>query len=98
MKLPPLIQKIVHTRFHLSHRNFFLLLSIVVGVLAGVAAVALKLTTHFFESRLQIHQKGTNYWLLLFPVIGILLATAYTFIVQKGKLGRGISNVVNNIY
>ncbi len=98
MKLPPLIQKIVHTRFHLSHRNFFLLLSIVVGVLAGLAAVVLKQATHGLEALLDIHQKGTNYWLLVFPVIGILLATAYTFIVQKGKLGRGISNVVNNIY
>jgi len=98
MKLPPIVQKIVSTRFHMSHRNFFLLLSVVVGTVAGLAAVALKQATHGLEALLEVHKKGINYWLLIFPVIGILLSTAYTWIVQKGKLGRGISNVINNIY
>src|ERR1700739_2239700 len=98
MKLSPLLQRIVNTKLHLSHRNFFLLLSIVVVIVAGLAAVALKQATHGLEALLEIHSKGTNYWLLIFPVIGITLATLYTQIVQKGKLGRGISNVVNNIY
>ncbi|MGP8216036.1 MAG: chloride channel protein [Bacteroidia bacterium] len=98
MKLKPLLQKISINRFQLSHRNFFLLLSMVVGIVAGLAAVALKEATHSFESLLEIHRKGINYWLLIFPVIGIMLATLYTQLIQKGKLGRGISNVVNNIY
>ena len=98
MKPSPLFQKIANTRFHLSHRNFFLLLSIVVGIVGGLAAVALKQTTHGLDALLEIHKKGINYWLIIFPVIGIFLATLYTQIVQKGKLGRGISNVVNNIY
>src|SRR6185312_12198231 len=98
MKTPQLLQKIASTRFHLSHRNFFLLLSIVVGIVAGLAAVALKQTTHWLESKLEVHRSGVNYTLLVFPVIGIVLATAYTWLIQKGKLGRGISNVVQSIY
>ncbi|HTA83704.1 MAG TPA: chloride channel protein [Bacteroidia bacterium] len=98
MKSSPLFQKILSTRFHLSPRNFFLLLSIVVGIVAGLAAVALKQATHGLDTLLEVHKKGINYWLLIFPVIGIFLATVYTWVVQKGKLGRGISNVVNNIY
>ena len=98
MKLPPILQKIAATRLHLSHRNFFILLSVAVGIVAGLAAVVLKLATHKLDDLLEVHRKGVNYTLIVYPVIGIVLATIYTQIVQKGKLGRGISNVVNNIY
>jgi CIC family chloride channel protein len=98
MKPSLLIQKISATKLHLSHWNFFLVLSVVVGVVAGLAAVLLKQGTHSLEALLEVHKKGVNYWLLVFPVIGILLATVYTQVVQKGKLGRGISNVIHNIY
>jgi len=98
MKVPQLLQKISLTRLHLSPRNFFLLLSVVVGIVAALAAVALKQATHGLEALMEVHKKGTNYTLLVLPVIGIVLATLYTQIIQKGKLGRGISNVVSNIY
>ena len=78
MKLPQFLQNISTSRLHLSQRNFFLLLSVVVGVVAALAAVALKEVTHGLEALLEIHKKGTNYTLLIFPVIGIFLATLYT--------------------
>ncbi len=93
-----LLQKISNWKLGLSHRNFFLVLSVLVGVAAGLAAVLLKLTTHYLEVLLHVFDQGENYKLLIYPVIGILLATAYTQIFQKGKLGRGISNVISNIY
>lgn len=98
MKFFNLLQKLLHWRLHLSHRNFFLLLSLVVGLAAGLAAVLLKFTTHYLEFILGVFEKGSNFRLLFYPIIGIFLATAYTEIFQKGKLGRGISNVVNTIY
>jgi len=99
MKLTPILQKVLHWKLRLSPRNFFLVLSLVVGLLAGLAAIVLKFTTHYLEYILGVFDKGgPNYWLLLYPVIGIFLATAYTQIFQKGKLGRGIGNIVNNIY
>jgi len=98
MKQIPLLQKVLGWKLRLSHRNFFLLLALVVGLVAGLAAVLLKLTTHYLEDLLGVFEHGKNYKLLFYPVIGIVLATAYTQIFQKGKLGRGISNVVNNIY
>lgn len=97
MKIKPLIEKIAHWRFKLSSNNFFLLLSIAVGVIAGLAAVALKQATGALESLLQVYERSGNIVLLISPVVGILLATAYTWIFRKGKLGRGISNVVENI-
>jgi chloride channel protein, CIC family len=93
-----LLQKVLGWKVRLSPRNFFLILSVVVGTLAGLAAVALKLTTHYLEVLLHVFEPGENYKLLIYPVVGIILATTYTQFFQKGKLGRGISNVVENIY
>lgn len=97
MKISALTQKISYWRFKLSPNNFFLLLTVIVGILAGLAAVALKQATGALESLLQVYEKSGNIVLLISPVVGILLATAYTWIFRKGKLGRGISNVVDNI-
>ncbi len=98
MKVVELLKKVLGSRLHLSPRNFFLLLSLVVGLVAGLAAILLKLTTHYIEDLLGVFDSGKNYKLLFYPIIGIVLATVYTQVFQKGKLGRGISNVVNNIY
>lgn len=98
MKIGALLHKVAKWRLHLSPRNFFLLLCVIVGLLAGLAAVLLKLTTHYLEVLLHVFEPKANFSLLFFPVIGIVLATAYTKYFQNGKLGRGISNVVENIY
>ncbi len=99
MKVAVIMQKASQWRqkLKLSPDNFFLLLSVVVGIVAGLAAVALKQATGFLESILKVYETSGNFVLLFSPVVGILLATAYTWIFRKGKLGRGISNVVENI-
>jgi chloride channel protein, CIC family len=99
MKSNAAIQRVSQWRlkFKLSPNNFFLLLSVVVGIVAGLASVALKQVTGALESLLQVYERSGNFVLLVSPVIGILLATAYTWIFRKGKLGRGISNVIENI-
>jgi chloride channel protein, CIC family len=99
MKPGGVMQKISlwRQKLKLSPDNFFLLLSVAVGIVAGLAAVALKQATGLLESLLKVYETSGNYVLLVSPVIGILLATAYTWIFRKGKLGRGISNVVENI-
>jgi chloride channel protein, CIC family len=84
-------------KLKLSPNNFFLLLCVGVGLAAGLAAVALKQATGALESLFKVYEKSGNFVLLISPVIGILLATTYTWIFRKGKLGRGISNVVENV-
>ncbi len=84
-------------KLKLSPNNFFLLLCVAVGLAAGLAAVALKQATGALESLFKVYEKSGNFILLVTPVIGILLATTYTWIFRKGKLGRGISNVVENV-
>jgi chloride channel protein, CIC family len=99
MKLASVMQMISQWRLKLklSPNNFFLLLCVVVGLVAGLAAVALKRATEGLEYLLQVYERSGNWVLLVSPVIGILLATTYVWIFRKGKLGRGISNVVENI-
>ncbi len=84
-------------KLKLSPNNFFLLLCVVVGLIAGLAAVALKLVTGALESLFKVYELSGNYILLVTPVVGILLATIYTWVFRKGKLGRGISNVIENV-
>ena len=99
MKVGGVMQKISQWRLKLklSPNNFFLVLCVLVGVVAGLAAVALKQATAELESLLQVYERSGNFVLLISPVIGILLATTYVWIFRKGKLGRGISNVIENI-
>lgn len=84
-------------KLKLSPYNFFLLLCVGVGVAAGLAAVALKQATGALETLFKVYEKSGNFVLLISPVVGILLATTYTWVFRKGKLGRGISNVVENV-
>jgi len=99
MKVSIFLHKVSEWRhkLKLSANNFFLLLSVAVGIVAGLAAVALKQATGALESLFQVYERSGNFVLLIAPVIGILLATTYTWVFRKGKLGRGISNVVENI-
>src|ERR1700722_13114934 len=99
MKTGGVMQKISQWRLKLklSSNNFFLVLCAVVGVVAGLAAVALKQATGELESLFKVYEKSGNFVLLISPVIGILLATTYTWIFRKGKLGRGISNLIESI-
>lgn len=99
MKAIAIMQKISHWRhkLKLSSNNFFLLLCVAVGIIAGLASVALKQATGALELLLRVYEKSGNLVLLVSPVAGILLATFYTWFIRKGKLGRGISNVIENI-
>jgi len=62
---------------HVPQRHFILILSFVVGVLASVAANLLKYLIHLIHVLLteSFSRDQVNYWYLLFPAIGILLAS-----------------------
>jgi hypothetical protein len=59
-------------KLKLSSNNFFLLLCVVVGILAGLAAVALKQATGAIEYLFKVYEKSGNFVLLISPVVGIL--------------------------
>lgn len=82
-----------------SHRNFLILLSFIVGVVAALAAVLLKITVQFFEHRVDSMNNWMNSnWLsAILPLLGtgisLLLLTRFF----RNRLNRGIGFIIHNI-
>ncbi len=81
---------------HIKERQFILLLSFVIGILAGLSAIILKSTIHytdqFLESKLEIG--GSNYLYLALPGLGIILTTFWVKYFVKDKIGHGVSRIL----
>lgn len=71
------IKMIAWRENNIKQRQFVLILSVVVGFFASVAANLLKSTIHFIQQLLtdSFSRFEVNYWYLVFPVIGTLLAS-----------------------
>lgn len=84
----------------ISNRNFLVIAAVFVGVLAGLAAAALKSLTHHIEDFLQtdLHWEYKYYLYLLFPTIGILLSVLYVKrFIRKGKFETGLTPLLHTI-
>ncbi|GAB3222405.1 chloride channel protein [Hymenobacter seoulensis] len=84
---------------HVSDRVYIILVSIVVGVLAGLAAVLLKTLVHDSQSLLNAWVP-TQYRVFsssFYPIIGIALTVLFTRYFLDGNLGRGIGPIIYNI-
>ncbi|AKA35191.1 chloride channel protein [Flagellimonas lutaonensis] len=97
----PQKKKSLLTRFlkwrykNISSKTFVQLLSVVVGLLAGLAAVTLKNLTYFIESLLEqgiIFSENQLYFIL--PMIGLTLVYLYVKYVHKEKLDHAISHIL----
>lgn len=78
----------------LSNRNFLVILAVIVGVLAGLAAAILKSLTHHIEESLQSdwHWKYKYYLYFIFPMIGIFLTVLYIkYFIRKSKFETGLT-------
>lgn len=81
---------------HISERQFIYFLSIVVGVLAGMATVVLKNLTHFIRLLLDLdffkNYQNTLYF--IFPIIGLALVYVIKQTWLKKHIGHGISTTL----
>ena len=86
-------------RRHTSDREFMLLSSVLVGLTAGLAAVVLKTLVHYIHLLLAYGNRLLDqpYWLVVFPLIGILLTVFLVRVMFNGKIGRGTANILFNI-
>ena len=84
---------------HVSKRNFLLLISVLIGIAAGLASTLLKWWVHFWEDLLiGINEDFSfEYLYLLFPVIGIALTILFVRFMNHGHLGKGISSIMHAI-
>lgn len=84
---------------NISERRFVLVLSILVGFLAGLGTTILKAITVFIESVLQDGIiKNVHYALyFIFPVIGVWLVYLIKKYIIKSTIGHGISTTLYSI-
>ena len=90
------IKMIAWRETHIQQRHFILLLSFVVGFFASVAANLLKSTIHVIQQLLtnSFSRFEVNYWYLVFPVIGILLASLFVRYIVKDDISHGVTRIL----
>ncbi len=84
---------------HLPNNVFLILVSIIIGIFAGLAAIILKSSVHMMQNILHssFQDYRYTYFFLIYPLIGILLSTFFVQFFLKGRLNRGIGNVLLEI-
>lgn len=84
---------------HINNKTFLIAVSIIVGLVAGLAAIILKLIVHYIQQlvHLVLGNNSFNFLLFVFPLIGILLTVFYVQYFRKGRIGRGVGNILISI-
>ncbi|MCH4822682.1 chloride channel protein [Gramella lutea] len=81
---------------NLSHRQFLMIISAIIGFIAGICAVTIKNSTHF----IQVLLKGDpfinyhNAFYFIFPVIGLLIVYLIIKFIIRRKIGQGIPSTL----
>ena len=81
---------------HLSDRSFVLILSIIIGFFAGIAAAILKVTVITIGDKLFSFYSDSDTILPLigFPIIGILLTIIFLKYIVKDNVGHGVPRIL----
>ena len=80
---------------HIRERNFILLISFLVGIGAATASLLLKFLIHTIQQLLWANiREGANYWLLLYPIIGILLSGLFVYYVVRDDISHGVTKIL----
>jgi CIC family chloride channel protein len=84
---------------HLNERKVLLILSFVVGLMSGSAAILLKNLIHHLGQFLtkDFTSYSENYLYLAYPGIGILITVLYVRWLVKDDIGHGITKVLKSI-
>lgn len=103
--LPPRLYKPVHAAWmkflvwrgrHIKEKTLVIILSLVVGLLAGLAAIVLKWLIHMIGGTLTAHVNVNegNYLFIVYPVVGVLLACWYVRYVVRDNISHGVTRVL----
>lgn len=81
---------------HVSEKSFVVILALIVGVMSGFAALLLKYLIHLIGSTLTSGASitGGNWIYLIYPVVGILLASWYVRYVVRDNISHGVTRVL----
>ncbi len=80
----------------LTERQMMLILAVVVGALAGIATYLFEMVLHLIKSGLVNWFDADTYHLLylLYPAIGIVLATLFVRYIVKDNISEGVTRVL----
>lgn len=84
---------------HMSNQTFILILSGLIGIFSGLAAVVLKTAVHGIQKFLteDFYTEYANFMYILYPLIGISAAFLIGKFILKDVGGHGIPDVLFNI-
>ena len=103
MKIPSskeiqlLIDKLVTWRLtKISERNFIYILSLIVGIVSGLAALTLKKLIHLVEIQLTgwFEANTVSFLYLAYPLLGITLTWLFVKYIVKDDIGHGVSKIL----
>jgi chloride channel protein, CIC family len=82
-----------------GQKNIIILMSVIIGVLSGLAAVLLKNTVHYVEHFLLglSSVEELNYFYLALPSIGLFLTWLFVSLIIKDNIGHGVSRILQAI-
>ncbi|OIQ40290.1 MAG: chloride channel protein [Bacteroidetes bacterium MedPE-SWsnd-G1] len=98
-KTTELLRKFLIWKYkHISERQFVYILSILVGLLAGLGTVTLKNLTHYIQLLLEgnIIKDYAGFY-FVFPIIGLSLVFIYQKYILKRNISHGITSALHSI-
>ena len=93
MKKPTRLSKfLVWRRKNISDKQFIMILSILVGITSGFAAVIIKNAVHLIKTLVTsgFVEQYQNYLYVVLPAIGILIAVIFMHFILRQSVGHGI--------
>jgi chloride channel protein, CIC family len=78
----------------LSPKQFIIFSAILIGLTAGIGAVFLKLIAHWLIRSITYFSGGEQMIIAAFPLVGITLCALYVRYLNRGKLGKGLANIL----
>lgn len=83
---------------YISERNFVLIMSGLVGIIAGIAAIILKEAVHLIHDLLTAQDFSENYYQLFYPIVGLLLTVLVAKVLyREEQLGHAITDILYSI-
>lgn len=85
---------------YIKHRNFLIIISVIVGALSALAAVLLKIFVQFVEHKVTMlnDMMNSNSLSATFPLIGTGISFLLIFKFWGGRLNRGVGFIVQSIF
>jgi len=97
LKVEILLRRFLRWRSnHISDKQWMYVLSVVVGILAGLSAIIIKYAAHLIKDLLTsgFTSQYENYFYFIYPTVGIFLAIVFMRYIVRQDIGHGIPGVL----